>query len=47
MAGETVDLIFTDPPYNVDYEDYTEDRLKIRQHQCRVCSKPRWRLLVP
>jgi DNA modification methylase len=30
MAGETADLIFTDPPYNVDYEGYTDDRLKIK-----------------
>jgi DNA modification methylase len=30
MPGEVVDLVFTDPPYNVDYEGYTEDRLKIR-----------------
>ena len=30
MAGELADLIFTDLPYNVDYEGYTEERLKIR-----------------
>ena len=30
MAGETADLVFTDPPYNVDYEGYTEERLKIK-----------------
>ena len=30
MAGETADLIFTDPPFNVDYEGYTKDRLKIQ-----------------
>ena len=30
MAGDAADLIFTDPPYNVDYEGYTEDRLKIK-----------------
>ncbi len=29
MASELVDLIFTDPPYNVDYEGYTKQRLKI------------------
>ena len=29
MASETVDLVFTDPPYNVDYEGYTEEHLKI------------------
>jgi DNA modification methylase len=30
MSGDTADLIFTDPPYNVDYEGYTGERLKIR-----------------
>lgn len=30
MAGASADLVFTDPPYNVDYEGYTEDRLKIK-----------------
>ena len=30
MAGEAGDLIFTDPPYNVDYEGYTEEKLKIK-----------------
>jgi 16S rRNA G966 N2-methylase RsmD len=30
MAGNAADLIFTDPPYNVDYEGYTEERLKIK-----------------
>jgi len=30
MAGEVADLIFTDLPYNVDYEGYTKDRLKIK-----------------
>ena len=30
MAGEIADLIFTDPPYNVDYEGYTEQKLKIK-----------------
>jgi ParB-like chromosome segregation protein Spo0J len=29
MGSESVDLIFTDPPYNVDYEGYTKQRLKI------------------
>ena len=29
MNGERADLICTDPPYNVDYEGYTEDRLTI------------------
>jgi len=30
IRSEPADLIFTDPPYNVDYEGYTEDRLKIQ-----------------
>ena len=29
-AAEPADLVFTDPPYNVDYEGYTEERLKIQ-----------------
>ena len=30
IGSEPADLVFTDPPYNVDYEGYTEDRLKIK-----------------
>jgi hypothetical protein len=30
MAGEYADLVFTDPPYNVDYEGRTKDRLTIK-----------------
>lgn len=30
MAGAAADLAFTDPPYNVAYEGYTEDRLTIQ-----------------
>ena len=30
MDGNKADLVFTDPPYNVDYEGYTEEHLKIR-----------------
>jgi DNA modification methylase len=30
MAGESADLVFTDPPYNVAYTGYTEDHLTIR-----------------
>src|ERR1700694_4265678 len=30
MAGAPADLVFTDPPYNVDYEGYTDARLKIK-----------------
>jgi DNA modification methylase len=29
VNGDAADLVFTDPPYNVDYEGYTEDRLTI------------------
>ena len=30
IAGEQADLVFTDPPYNVDYEGYTADKLTIK-----------------
>jgi DNA modification methylase len=30
MAGAQADLVFTDPPYNVDYEGYTADKLTIQ-----------------
>jgi DNA modification methylase len=30
MAGEAGDLVFTDPPYNVDYQGYTDQELKIQ-----------------
>ena len=30
MAGEAADLVFTDPPYNVDYQGYTEEKLTIQ-----------------
>jgi DNA modification methylase len=30
LSGATVDLIVTDQPYNVDYQGYTEQRLKIQ-----------------
>ena len=29
MGGMSADLVFTDPPYNVDYEGYTKEKLKI------------------
>src|SRR4051794_16409993 len=30
MGGVAADCVFTDPPYNVDYEGYTEEKLKIQ-----------------
>jgi len=30
MDGDAADMVFTDPPYNVNYEGYTEDRLTIQ-----------------
>jgi DNA modification methylase len=30
MTGAPADLVFTDPPYNVDYQGYTEERLTIK-----------------
>jgi len=30
MAGDAADLVVTDPPYNVDYQGHTADRLKIK-----------------
>jgi hypothetical protein len=30
VGAQRADLVFTDPPYNVDYEGYTEEKLKIR-----------------
>lgn len=30
MDGATADLLLTDPPYNVDYEGKTEDKMKIQ-----------------
>ena len=30
MEGEAADLVLTDPPYNVDYQGYTKDKLKIK-----------------
>ena len=29
MAGEKADLVFTDPPYGVDYQGYTAEHLKL------------------
>ena len=33
MKGELADLLITDPPYNVNYEGKTKDRLKIENDQ--------------
>ena len=30
MAGDVADLVFTDPPYNVDYEGYTEEHVRTK-----------------
>ena len=30
MDGDRADMVFTDSPYNVDYEGYTEEKLKIK-----------------
>jgi DNA modification methylase len=30
MSSDAADLVFTDPPYNVDYEGYTQDKLTIQ-----------------
>jgi DNA modification methylase len=30
IGGEAADLVFSDPPYNVDYQGYTKERLKIK-----------------
>jgi DNA modification methylase len=30
MSSDAADLVFTDPPYNVDYEGYTRDKLTIQ-----------------
>jgi DNA modification methylase len=30
MSGDAADLVFTDPPYNVDYQGYTDDHLTIQ-----------------
>jgi len=30
MDGQKADMVFTDPPYNVDYEGYTKEKLTIK-----------------
>jgi DNA modification methylase len=38
LGGQTADLIFTDPPFNCDYQGYTKDRLKI-QGDCMTADE--------
>src|ERR1035437_395470 len=38
MNGDVADLVFTDSPYNVAYEGYTEDHLTIKVIPCRLSS---------
>jgi DNA modification methylase len=35
MAGDAADLVFTDPPYNVDYRGYTNEHLTIQNDKMR------------
>ena len=35
LAGSKADMVFTDPPYNVDYEGYTGDKLKIQHDKIK------------
>jgi DNA modification methylase len=46
LAGEAVDLVFTDPPYNVDYEGYTEDRLTIKGDKMTAVEFKRFLLSI-
>ena len=36
MNGEKADMVFTDPPYNVDYEGKTKEKLKIQNDKHTV-----------
>lgn len=38
MAGQRVDLVFTDPPYNVDYQGYTTDHLTMQGDRMSVAE---------
>lgn len=38
MNGVAGDLVFTDPPYNVDYEGYTEGKLKMKGDKMPVAD---------
>ena len=44
MAGQAGDLVFTDPPYNVAYEGYTDQRLTIQND--RLSEREYARLLT-
>ena len=38
MNGVAGDLVFTDPPYNVDYEGYTKEKLKMKGDKMSVAD---------
>ncbi len=39
LAGDLADMCFTDPPYNIDYEGRTKDKLKIQNDICMSSSE--------
>ena len=39
MGADSADLVFTDPPYNVDYEGYTEEKLTIKGDKMESLKK--------
>jgi len=43
LAGEKADLVFCDPPYNVNYEGYTKDKLTIQGDRM---SEPEFRAFL-
>jgi 16S rRNA G966 N2-methylase RsmD len=47
MAGAKADLVFTDPPYNVDYTGYTKEKLKIQSDKMWQEKKPAANRLHP
>jgi ParB-like chromosome segregation protein Spo0J len=42
MDGDAADLVFTDPPYNVDYQGYTEEHLTIQND--KMTPEPRGKM---
>lgn len=38
MDGEKADMVFTDPPYNVDYEGKTKEKLKIQNDKHTIAE---------